>query len=428
MLFALLLILIRLVRAFGRRTSRLINRIMPPRMAAVVALVLVTLVTYGTFNRVVFDNVVEGLDASFMAINQEFSTDLPAPTSPNLSAGPDSSMKWKELGRQGRLFIHSAPSADDITAFAGKPGLQPVRAYVGVGTDGEIDLRQEAQLAVTELEQIGGFDRAVLNVATGTGRGWVNENQAQALELRGAETPPRSVCSIPTYQAGCPSWLTVTAPKRLAGCSSRPSMHTGWSSLRMPARNWWSAVRAWGPSGERRPSQELKTWLSAHRVHSSLDPLQTTPCGSSSQTSATKAPWRSPRSTKEARLSDSQMAAKTGLARATSGLSLESAICNIPMTPSPGGTLPWPFNKPDWLSEDRGRDVTPYMTWLPIVTMLQVGADQAMANSVPIGQGHLFGQAPVYAWAQIPPPTGWTDVDSVRLAPVIKERVDKLPS
>ena len=69
-----------------------------------------------------------------------------------------------------------------IEAFSGQPAFQPVRAFVGVGSDRDIDLREEARRAVDKLERTGGFDRAVLNVATGTGRGWVNENQAQALE------------------------------------------------------------------------------------------------------------------------------------------------------------------------------------------------------------------------------------------------------
>ena len=85
------------------------------------------------------------------------------------------------------------------------------------------------------------------------------------------------------------------------------------------------------------------------------------------------------------------------------------------------------FNKPDWLAEDRGENVAPYMVWLPVVTMLQVGADQAVANDVPVGQGHQFGQAPVHAWGEILPPEGWSKADSDRLAPVIKKRVAGLP-
>ena len=78
------------------------------------------------------------------------------------------------------------------------------------------------------------------------------------------------------------------------------------------------------------------------------------------------------------------------------------------------------MEKPDWLSEPRGRDVSPHVFWIPLVTMVQLGAaDQMVANDVPAGQGHQFGQEPVYAWAAILPPPGWTAEDTERLAHVI---------
>ena len=53
--------------------------------------------------------------------------------------------------------------------------------------------------------------------------------------------------------------------------------------------------------------------------------------------------------------------------------------------------------------------------------MLQLAADQMVANDVPAGQGHQFGQEPVRAWAEILPPNGWTDADTERLAVRIAE-------
>jgi uncharacterized membrane protein len=47
--------------------------------------------------------------------------------------------------------------------------------------------------------------------------------------------------------------------------------------------------------------------------------------------------------------------------------------------------------------------------------MLQLAADQMVANSVPAGQGHQFGQEPAGAWAVILPPPGWTEEDTERL-------------
>ena len=80
------------------------------------------------------------------------------------------------------------------------------------------------------------------------------------------------------------------------------------------------------------------------------------------------------------------------------------------------------ISRPDWLEEPRGRNVSPDIRWIPGVTMLQLAADQLTANSVPAGQGHQFGQEPVYAWARILPPPGWSEQDSERLATAIAAR------
>ena len=79
------------------------------------------------------------------------------------------------------------------------------------------------------------------------------------------------------------------------------------------------------------------------------------------------------------------------------------------------------LERPDWLREERGPGVSPSMRWFPVVTMLQLAADQMVANDVPPGQGHRFGQEPVRAWAQILPPPGWTQADTDRLVDVIAE-------
>ena len=62
--------------------------------------------------------------------------------------------------------------------------------------------------------------------------------------------------------------------------------------------------------------------------------------------------------------------------------------------------------------------------WRPafaVVTMLQVAADQMVANAVPAGQGHEFGQEPARAWAAILPPSGWSADDTERLVTQMEE-------
>ncbi len=74
----------------------------------------------------------------------------------------------------------SGVSRDEISEFSGRPAVQPIRAYAGVESADTVD--GVAERVVAELDRTGAFSRAVLAVATTTGRGWVNENVARPLE------------------------------------------------------------------------------------------------------------------------------------------------------------------------------------------------------------------------------------------------------
>ena len=63
------------------------------------------------------------------------------------------------------------------------------------------------------------------------------------------------------------------------------------------------------------------------------------------------------------------------------------------------------YSKPDWLSEPRGPDVSPYLNWYPVVTFLQVLCDIPMATSVPAGYGHnISPDSYIDAWTAVTQP------------------------
>ncbi|MEP1933651.1 MAG: alpha/beta-hydrolase family protein, partial [Roseibium sp.] len=74
------------------------------------------------------------------------------------------------------------------------------------------------------------------------------------------------------------------------------------------------------------------------------------------------------------------------------------------------------FSKPDWLGKDRGRDISPYFRWVPIVSFLQVGFDIPMATSVSQGYGHNFVASEyIDAWISTTQPEGWSMMDTEAL-------------
>ncbi|WP_244929176.1 alpha/beta-hydrolase family protein [Nocardioides sp. W7] len=414
--FVLVVGIARLLRLVGRFVGRQVSRVLPQRVAAVIGALVVAAGCWVVVDDVVAARVLATMDSTFIAINDEFASDHPAPTSPSLSAGPASSVEWEDLGRQGRVFIANAPTAETIAAFTGRPALQPVRAYVGVGTDGEIDLREEAQRAVEELELTGGFERQVVNVVTGTGRGWVNENQARALEYMW----DGDAATVSMQYSYLPSWMSFLVDGSRAQEAGRllfDAVYARWLELPEDARpllvvsgeslgtfggeaafsgaqdlaERTSGALFVGPTGNNRLWQQFTD----ERDRGTPEVLPVYGGGEIVRFGDQEEDWDRPDAT--------WTGPRIGY--------LQHA--NDPIT---WWTWSLALHKPDWLDEPRGRDVSPKIRWIPVVTMLQLAADQMVANDVPQGQGHQFGQEPVRAWAKILPSPGWDDADTDRLA------------
>lgn len=419
-LFALLLGLSRGIRALGRSIGRFVGRFLPAAASTVIGGLIAAVLIYELAIGVGGNRLLGALDSSFATINEEFTTGVPAPTTPELTAGPASSQDWEDLGRQGRVFIASAPTAADIGEFAKEPAEQPVRAYVGAGPEG-VDIRDEAQAAVAELDALGGFDRAVINVVTGTGRGWVNENQAQALEFMwGGDT-----ATVSLQYSYLPSWMSFVLDRQRAqeaGLALFDAVYGRWLEIPEADRPLLvvsgESLGSFGGEAAFSGAQDLATrtdgalfvgptadnrlWnrFTEEREPGTPQVLPILDAGEVVRFADRPEEWALPGAWEGTRIGYLQHA-------------------NDPITWwSPSVAL----ERPDWLEEERGRSVSPNVRWIPGVTMLQLGVDQFSANSVPAGQGHQFGTAPVHAWAAILPPPGWTDQHTDELAAVIGDR------
>jgi uncharacterized membrane protein len=80
--------------------------------------------------------------------------------------------------------------------------------------------------------------------------------------------------------------------------------------------------------------------------------------------------------------------------------------------------------EPDWLREQRGRDVNPDVTWLPFVTFWQLTTDMAVGHDPPDGYGHRYGPELVPAWGSV---LGGSPTDDYsRLVAGIEETVNRV--
>jgi uncharacterized membrane protein len=102
------------------------------------------------------------------------------PTSPFVSAGPNSVMPFDAIGKEGRRFVLMALTAAEIEEVMGEPAKAPVR-IVG-GFEAATDLRERARMTVDDMVVCGAFDRALIAIGSPTGVGYFNYTVAEALE------------------------------------------------------------------------------------------------------------------------------------------------------------------------------------------------------------------------------------------------------
>ncbi len=413
--FIVVLVVARRLKALGRWTARQIGRVLPERVALVAGGILVGWLVWAVVTGPLSGRAVDALDAAFLAVNDEYTSDTATPTIDSVSAGPASAQSWASLGRQGRVFVANTPTADDIAAFTGGGATQPVRAYVGASPGLDVgDLADEAQQAVEELERTGGFDRAVLNVVTGTGRGWVNENQAQALEYMWAG----DTATVSMQYSYLPSWMSFLLDGDRAQDAGRllfDAVYARWSALPVEGRPLLvvsgESLGTFGGEAAFSGAQDL-----ANRTDGAL--FVGPPNGNRLWGRFTAE--REPGSPEVLPVYDEGATVRFA-DQATDWTTLgDWEAPRVGYLQHPNDPITWwdwslALERPDWLTEPRGRDVSDDIRWVPVVTMLQLAADQMVANSVPAGQGHEFGQEPARAWAQILPPPGWTEGDTERL-------------
>lgn len=403
----------RLVRFLVRQ----LNRFAPPRVSAVVVVVLLLSLSIALLNGIVVRFAMSTLNKTFAAVNDETDPDFPAPTSPLRSGGPASLASWESLGHQGRVFVSAGPTVDELTAFNGKPAIEPIRAYAGLhSADG---IKATAALAAEELRRTGGLDRDVVAVATTTGTGWINEAEASALEYM----YNGNTAIVSMQYSFLPSWLSFLVDKENARQAGQALFEAVDKMVReMPEAQRPKLVvfgESLGSFGGEAPFLSLNnltartdgalfsgptfnntiwTDLTRNRDKGSPEWLPIYDKGANVRFVAKAEnlgrpddPWGQPRAAYLQHASD------------------PIAWWNPDLL----------FAEPDWLREPRGYDVSGRMQWIPVVTFLQVSADMAVSVDVPDGHGHVYIKDVANGWAAVLQPPGWTPEKTERLRPLL---------
>ncbi|WP_084292536.1 alpha/beta-hydrolase family protein [Bradyrhizobium sp. WSM3983] len=413
-MFVVLLVLGRLFALISRFLAVRTKRIIPRKVANVLGVLIAGLLFWSIASNLLISTAFRALDSSFREFDALFEPERPQPTDPGKTGGAASLVKWTELGRTGRRFIASGPTATGISAVTGQAAQEPVRVYVGLAGAGTAQAR--ARLALDELKRQHGFERGTLIVVTPTGTGWIDPAAMDTVEyLHHGDVAsvamqysylnsPLSLLFQPEYGAEAARalfseiygyWTTLPKDRRpklyLHGLSlgalnseksaelfetiGDPIAGALWSGAPFASRIWRSVTANRNPGSP--------AWLPEFR-----DSRFVRFMNQNGPTVPADAPW--------------------GPMRVVYLQYASDAITFFAYRDA--------FQAPAWMTAPRGPDVSPELRWYPIVTMLQLALDMAVANGAPMGFGHVYApEHYVDAWVAVTDVRDWSAEALARL-------------
>ncbi|WP_421979792.1 alpha/beta hydrolase [Roseibium sp.] len=403
-----------LVVALFRWIRSRFYRFMPARRANVLGVVAVILILFVVTRDGILDRVVTGLDESYETAQQLFDAAPPPPDDPRQTGSSASRVDWAAMGKPGRDFVLSGPDREAISAFTGKPAMDPIRVYVGRANAETPEDR--AKLALEELKRLNAFEREVLIVTSPTGTGWMDPGSHDPLEYM----HNGNIATVSAQYSYLQSPLALILETR-TGLDQATALlevvHDHWKTLPKDSR---PRLYAHGLS--------LGAWSSMYGTNLFRmvgDPID-------------GAFWAGPPFPSDL-WNYVQNARNPGtpwvLPEIGDGSLVRYASHYADASEAPAG---WggmrivflqyssdpivfydPFSlwrAPPWMNDPPAPDASEHLTFIPVVTQFQLALDMALAFGAPPGHGHAYyAQDYIEPWVQVTAPEGWTDADTQRL-------------
>ena len=389
-------------------------RYIPGRSANVLGLLLAATILV-TFTR---DGVVSWLfgiaDRSYVAAQQLMHPDRAPPTESWMAGSDASQISWDLMGNPGRDFILNGPSRDAIERFTGRPALPPLRTYVGLAQGKSA--RERAHIALEEMKRVGAFTRKILIVASPTGTGWMDPASYDALEYM----HDGDVATVAVQYSYLQSPLALIFETRAGldqATETIQAVYEYWQSLPENQRprlymhgislGAWSSMYSFNPlqminqpingalwAGPPFPSEQ---WRQANAARDQDSPF-VLPVVDGGQVIRYSSQYSKP----------DALGTPWGGVRILFMQHASDAI--VFYDPS---SL---WRAPVWMNEPPAPDVSPQLSFTPIVTQLQLAVDMLVSTATPIGFGHNYhAHEYIDGWVAVSEPAGWTPADTERL-------------
>lgn len=403
------------------RTSKLLSHIIPKRISIALGVLIVLFVLGGLVDNLLVRNVLNFMDNTYLQVDSLTAQGVNQPDNPLASGSKGSLIKWDSLGREGQNFVANGPTQETLSTFLQKPALDPIRVYAGLRSAPTNEAR--AKLALEELKRVGGFDRSVLIIGTPTGKGWHDPEAVDSVEyLHGGDT-----AIVSMQYSYLPSWLVIVVDPTRSVNSAK--------ALFKEVYGYWTTL----PKDNRPKLYLYGMSLGALSTEVSADPfalledsvqggvMAGPPFASTIWPILTKSrnpgsPYWLPT------FRDGSLIRFTAHANAlnlpgTEWGSVRFVYVQHASDPMVFFSPKLLFEKPQWLIGERGPDVSPYLTWYPIVTFLQLAFDLPSSASVPAGFAHHYSAAGyIDAWIAVTTPDGWDKDAIARLKSIFAQR------
>ena len=404
----------RIVASLFRLIRAWFYRIMPPRRANVLGVVAVALILLVVTRDGILDRVILGLDESYEAAQALFDQAPPQPVDPRKTGSSASMIDWSAIGKPGRDFITSGPDAEAISAFTGRPALDPIRVYVGRANG---DTPQErAELALAELQRLGAFERDVLIVASPTGTGWMDPGSHDPLEYM-HNGNIATVAAQYSYLQSPLALILETNTGLEQATALQEAIHGYWKTLPPDAR---PRLYVHGLS--------LGAWSSmyATNLFRLLDdpidgafwagpPFPSTFWNYVQNQRNPGSPWVLPEIGDGALVRYASHVADASSSVADWG-PMRIVFLQYSSDPIVFYEPASLWRAPPWMRDPPAEDMSDHFIFMPIVTQFQLALDMALSFGSPPGHGHAyFARDYIGPWVEVTAPEGWNAADTERL-------------
>lgn len=400
--------------------ARKMGKYIPQKVSFVLGLITTFILFWLIFNGVLFSQLLKMADSTYQQVDALIEPDIEQPADPMKTGSIESLLSWNELGRQGRRFLTEGPSTADIQQFTSHEAMEPIRVYVGMHASDDFDER--AELALQELIRVGAFERSVLILITPTGTGWIDPGSIETVEYlhRG------DIASVAAQYSYLPSPLSIISEEDYGSGMAR--------ALFQKVYGYWTELPT-----ETRPKMYLQGLsLGALNSDNSFDlydiiedpfhgvlwvgpPFRKTTWLNITENRNPGSPAWLPefRDGSVVRFANQNGGLKD---RESEWGSFRIAYLQYASDPITFFSPSIFTSEPDWMQEPRGKDVSPYLRWYPIVTGLQIAAD-LMTGKAPSGYGHEY--APEHyleSWLALTEPVNWSDKEFEELLNFFRDR------